>query len=293
MSYVKEFEAVADEVRKLLSAKKVPDRLLNFSPDPDEIPERIWAPSQAMTKFPMEQALGDWAENVVRAAIDTSPNYKAIPFGDNDKTLSEDQTFSELYRTGKRREYAFGKRSDLLLFSSAAETPDDASLLNGEEAEALCRECLAAIEVRSSRTSSDKFIEYNLKQKEAGKRPARMEPSFTVKTEDLSKVYRWIARNNKPVVYVQVFFDNIFALNFIDAFRFIVEKGSRVRLENPGRSGKATIFIPISRGRNIGSITIPTFEIVHNAYENGRHDIFGKPIDGKAIVKMEELLAVL
>jgi hypothetical protein len=246
-----------------------------------------------MTKFQMEQALGDWAEDAVRNAINSSDQYKAIPFGDNDKTLSEAASFADIYRAGKKRELEFGKRSDLLLFEKSAQTPDDASSLNGEEAEELCKNCIAGLEVRSSRTSAERFIAYQAAQVEAGKRPSRMEPSFTVKVEDLRKVYRWIARNDKQVVYVQVFFDSIYALNFSSVFDFVNEKGKKLRLENPARSGKYTIMIPLSKGKRIGDVTHPEFTVVHNQHANGRHDIYAVPHGGGANINPTELLSLL
>jgi hypothetical protein len=293
MSYLQDIEAEAEKSRSILLAKKIDERFCLFSPNPQPVPEKLWAPNQAMTKFQMEQALGDWAEEHVFQAINRSKTHKAVPFGDNDKTLSQDESFSDLYREGKMREFQYGKRSDLLLFKLTTTPPADATRLFGDEAEALCAKCEAAIEVRSSRTSAHQFIKYCMAQKARGKRPARMEPSYTVKVEDLGKVYRWIARNGKPVVYVQVFFDSIYALNFIEVFRFINSKGKKLKLENPNRSGKYTIMIPLSLGRHIGTVAPPSFEIVHTMHENGRHDIYAKPVGGDASINLEELLSVI
>jgi hypothetical protein len=215
MTYLDKILIEAARAREILLAKKIDDRFCRFSEKSEVVPAKIWAPSQAVSKFQMEQSLGDWAEDRVAEAINRSDTYKAIAFGDNDKTLSQDANFSEIYRNGKIREYKFGKRSDLLLFKKNIPSPSEAFSLSGEEAEVICSACEAGIEVRSSRTSAHHFISYCQKQKEIGKRPARMEPSYTVKIEDLSKVYRWIARNRKPVIYIQVFFDSVFALNWL------------------------------------------------------------------------------
>lgn len=120
-----------------------------------------------------------------------------------------------------------------------------------------------------------------------------MEPSYTVKVEDLSKVHRWIARNDRPLIYVQVFFDSVYALNFIEVFRFIIKQGKKLKLENPARSGKFTIMIPLSLGRCIGTVMPPNFEIVHTVHENGRHDIYAKPVGGDVIIDLKELLTVI
>lgn len=292
MKYITEIANEAEKAKGILLAKKVESRFCQFSAAAEELPKKIWAPSQAMTKFQMEQALGDWAEALVARAINRSKDHKAIAFGDNDKILSQATGFAEIYRAGKIREFQFGKRSDLLLFPAKAITPEEATSLNGEEAEKLCSSCIAALEVRSSRTSAHRFIEYRKKQRDLGKKPEKMEPSFTVKAEDLGKVYRWIARNKKPLLYLQVFFDSVFALNFIEVFRFINQKGNKLKLENPQRSGKFTIMIPISFGRQVGEVIAPScFEPVHEQHEDGRHDIYAKPRNGDAIIKIENLIS--
>jgi hypothetical protein len=298
MTYIKEIKKEASKASKVLTkvlrAKEIDAKFCKFSSEPAEIPDKIWAPSSAMSKFPMEQALGDWAEELVAKAINQNESYKAIAFGDNDKTLSQEDGFAALYRSWKTRELIFGKRSDLLLFKSEVETPKEAVSLSGESSEILCSGCDAALEVRSSRTSARQFIKHRKSQKEKGKRPAKMEPSYTVKAEDLAKVYRWIARNEKPVIYIQVFFDSIYALNFIEVFRFINSKGEKLRLDNPDRSGKFTIMIPISIGRKIGTVTTPSnFESVHTMHDDGRHDLYVKLLDGDAVIDLGELLAVI
>jgi len=238
------------KAREILLAKGVDKRFCRFGPKGETVPERIWAPAQAMSKFQMEQALGDWAEERVATAINRSTDCKAIAFGDNDKTLSQEESFAALYRAGKVRELEFGKRSDLLLFKRTTETPKEATVLSGEEAEVLCRSCEAALD-------------------------------------------RWMARNKKPLIYVQVFFDSIYALNFTEVFRFINSKGEKLTLENPSRSGKFTIMIPLSLGRQIGTVTPPDFEVVHTMHDNGRHDIYARPLGGDAVIDLKELLAVI
>jgi hypothetical protein len=242
----------------------------------------------------MEQALGDWAEGHVKEAINRPGDpWKAVSFGDSDKTMSEEEGFAEAYREGKRRELAFGKRSDLLLFDKDADVPEDFGSLSGEEAEALCSSCIAALEVRSSRTSAGRFIAYREAQKAAGGSPSKMEPGITVKIEDLGKVYRWVARNAKPLAYLQVFFDRVYGLNFLDVFRFIAAQGKKLKLEDPSRSGKKTIFIPISKARLVGAVVQPTFEIVHNELKDGRHDIYARPIGGNIDIVAAELQGLI
>lgn len=289
--YLTAIRGEALKARDVLLAKDIKEHYCLFGPEPAPTPSRLWVPSQAMSKFQQEQALGDWAELHVATAINRSEAYKAVAFGDNDKTLAQDDNFADLYRAAKLRELKFGKRSDLLLFKKSTTAPDEATSLSGEDAETLCSNCEAALEVRSSRTSAKLFIEHCKKQVELGKKPSKMEPSFTVKIEDLGKVYRWIARNGKPLIYLQVFFDTIYALNFIEVFRFINNRGTKLKLEDPARSDKPTIMIPLSCGRLVGVVTLPDFVAVHTVHDNGRHDIFAKPVGGGAEINLKALLA--
>src|SRR5450759_3556916 len=92
-------------------------------------------------------------------------------------------------------------------------------------------------------------------QRAAGKTTARETPSFTVKVEDLVIVYRWLERYRVPQSYCQVFFDSVFAVNFLDIFATI-GSGSRFTIETPEKSQeKATIMIPITSGTQVGRAT--------------------------------------
>lgn len=290
MTYIEDFKKEASAARDiLLPIQGVEERFCVFSAEPGVPPKRMGAPNQAMGKFQMEQALGDWAEARVAEAINRSDDYKAIPFGDNDKTLSQEDSFRSLYIAAKLRELEFGKKADLLLFKKSVPTPPDASAVHGTDAEQLCATAEAALEVRSSRTSAHVFFAYSAERKAK----QRTELSYTVKIEDLGKVYRWVVRNGKPVIYVQVFFDSIYALNFIDVFRYVNAQGDDLTLENPGRSGKYTIMIPLSRGSLVGSVEKPDFRIIQRMHNNGRHDIYPEPFGGNATVDMQKLLAVV
>jgi hypothetical protein len=81
-----------------------------------------------------------------------------------------------------------------------------------------------------------------------------------VKVEDLVIVYRWLERHCVPQSYCQVFFDSVFAVNFLDIFSTI-GSGRSFTIETPEKSQeKATIMIPITSGTQIGRATaIPTF----------------------------------
>jgi hypothetical protein len=118
-------------------------------------------------------------------------------------------------------------------------------------------------------------------QREAGTKAARETPNFTVKVEDLIIVYRWLERYSVVQSYCQVFFDSIFAINFLDIFS-IIASGTGFTIETPAKSQeKATIMIPITSGAMIGAaIELPRFEAEHRVTELGRHDAFVVPCGG-------------
>lgn len=117
-----------------------------------------------------------------------------------------------------------------------------------------------------------------------------------MKVEDLVIVYRWLERHRVPQSYCQVFFDSMFAINFLDIFETI-RGGSGLWIETPEKSQeKATIMIPITSGRQIGQATaIPTFAAQHRVTELGRHDVYVVPQGGgfelDAVTARQVLLA--
>ena len=119
------------------------------------------------------------------------------------------------------------------------------------------------------------------RQRQTGKSAGRETPSFTVKVEDLVIVYRWLERCRVPETYCQVFFDSVFAINFLDIFS-IIASGSGFAIEKPEKSQeKATIMIPITRGSQVGNATsTPTFKAEHRVTELGRHDAYVVPQGG-------------
>jgi hypothetical protein len=88
VSYIEEFAAAAATARDVLVAKDIAEVFCNFTTEPAPEPNLIRVPPQALTKFQMEQALGDWAEGHVKDAINrSSETWKAVAFGDSDKTF--------------------------------------------------------------------------------------------------------------------------------------------------------------------------------------------------------------
>ena len=115
-------------------------------------------------------------------------------------------------------------------------------------------------------------------QRKLGQRIA----SFTVKVEDLVIVYRWLEQNKLPQAYCQVFFDTVYAINFLEIFR-IIGSGDGFKIERPKKSqGKSTIMIPITSGTKVGkAIAEPKFKAEHKITELGRHDAYVVPQGGR------------
>jgi hypothetical protein len=84
-----------------------------------------------------------------------------------------------------------------------------------------------------------------------------------------------------PQTYCQVFFDSIFAINFLDIFSAIASRDD-LTIETPAKSQeKATIMIPITAGLKVGKGTnLPTFAAEHRVTALGRHDAYVVPQGG-------------
>jgi len=226
--------------------------------------------------------MGDWAERMLSVALLRAlPEWKVVQYGSTDRIAAGHPEFRTRYLAGLEETRQFGKRPDLLLFPGSASVQADVSERSHPDTESLVKQAVAAVEVRSSKLEALTYIAVRRRQREAGKRTGREAPSFTVKVEDLIIVYRWLERHNVPESYVQVFFDSVFAINFLDIFA-IIGNGSGFTIEKPKKSQeKATIMIPITSGTQIGRATdIPTFGAEHRVTGLGRHDAYVVPQGG-------------
>ncbi|WP_346296475.1 AccI family restriction endonuclease [Rhodopseudomonas sp. P1] len=292
MTYVARLKNAALACVTVLRRIGVDDKFLCFDGRPSE-PGRIFVPSQSDSKFQAEQALGDWAEDAVADAINSSSmSLKAVHYGFNSKLFAEDEGFKEEYVSGVEDTYKNGKRADLLLFAIGSDVPE-LTALSSEQAKPFVRQSVGALEVRSSRLNARQYIAYQERRLKDGKKPTSLEPNFTVKVEDLIKVYLWIVLNKKPQAYVQVFFDEVWGIGFLQIMELIAS-GAKLRVEKHKRSSKTTIMVPLSNGMQIGQVVEqPTFTLVHNITKNGRHDIFAKPQGGEIQINDGQLVSLL
>ncbi|MBI2925814.1 MAG: AccI family restriction endonuclease [Verrucomicrobia bacterium] len=239
-------------------------------------------PTDARSEFLANRAMGDWAERLLAEAIVRAcPEWEVSQHGDTNRIAAGHPDFKASYLDGLEQTRQFGKRPDLLLFPANTTVGADLSALGHAEAEALVKKAVAAIEVRSSKFEALTYMAVRKRQRDTGKTTGRETPSFTVKVEDLVIVYRWLERYRVPESYCQVFFDSVFAINFLVIFA-IVGSGDGFTIETPEKSQeKATIMIPITSGVQIGRATAkPTFAAEHRVTELGRHDAYVVPQGG-------------
>jgi hypothetical protein len=226
--------------------------------------------------------MGDWAERMLAVALVSAlPEWKVVQYGSTDRIAAGHPEFKARYLAGLEETRQFGKRPDLLFFPAGAAVETGVSERSHADTESLVRHAIAAVEVRSSKFEALTYIAVRKRQRDAGKSTGRETPNFTVKVEDLVIVYRWLERHCVPQSYCQVFFDSVFAINFLDIFAAIAQ-GSGFTIETPQKSQeKATIMIPITSGTQIGRATaLPMFAAEHRVTELGRHDAYVVPQGG-------------
>ncbi len=293
--YFDRLRATLDGVVAHLAAKGIHSRHLAFGGE-GEIPARKpTVPTDARSEFLANRAMGDWAEQSLSAALLRAlPEWRVVQYGDTNRIAAGHPDFKASYLAGIEETRRFGKRPDLLLFPTALQVDADLSIQPHAETEDLVSRALAAVEVRSSKFEALTYMAVRRHQREAGKATGRETPSFTVKVEDLIIVYRWLERHGVPQTYCQVFFDSVFAINFLDIFATI-SSGTGYVIETPAKSQeKATIMLPITRGVQVGTATeLPSFAAEHRVTELGRHDAYVVPQGGGFVLDPERMRAVL
>jgi AccI restriction endonuclease len=281
-AYFSRLATTVEGVVENLRRKGIDERHLTFGGEGQPPVRKPTVPTDARSEFLANRAMGDWAERMLSAALVLAlPESKVVQYGSTDRIAAGHPEFKTRYLTGLEETRRFGKRSDLLLFPAGTAVDPDVSERSHADTESLVKNAIAAVEVRSSKFEALTYMAVRKGQRDSGKKTARETPSFTVKVEDLVIVYRWLERHGVPQSYCQVFFDSVFAINFLDIFAPI-GSGSGFTIETPEKSQeKATIMIPITSGAQIGRATaIPTFAAEHRVTELGRHDAYVVPQGG-------------
>ncbi|MCO5051567.1 MAG: AccI family restriction endonuclease [Verrucomicrobiae bacterium] len=280
--YFQRLKATLDGVVATLTARGIEKRHLTFGGEGPKPTQKPRVPTDARSEFLANRAMGDWAERMLTGAILTAlSEFKVTQYGNTDRIAAGHPDFKARYLAGLEETRIFGKRPDLLLFQSNVAVDTDLSERTHAETEPMVKRAVATIEVRSSKFEALRYMAVRQKQRDGGNKSGRETPSFTVKVEDLVIVYRWLERHRVPQTYCQVFFDSVFAINFLDIFAALAS-GEGYSIETPAKSQeKATIMIPITRGLQVGKATsLPTFAAEHRVTELGRHDAYVVPQGG-------------
>ena len=294
-AYFEQLRATLDGVVARLTAKGIDPRHLAFGGEGEKPARKPTVPTDARSEFLANRAMGDWAEQALSAALlHALPEWKVAQYGDTNRIAAGHPDFKASYLAGIEETRCFGKRPDLLLFPVSFAVEGDLSNRAHEETEALVKQAAAAVEVRSSKFEALTYMAVRQRQREAGNLTGRETPSFTVKVEDLVIVYRWLERHGVPQTYCQVFFDSVFAINFLDIFATIAS-GAGYAIETPAKSQqKATIMLPITRGVQVGTATaLPSFAAEQRVTELGRHDAYVVPQGGGFVLDADKLRQVL
>jgi hypothetical protein len=281
-AYLQQLQLTLGGVVDTLAKKGIESQRLAFGGSGTSPTRKPTVPTDARSEFLANRAMGDWAEKALTSALQKCfPRLTVTQYGNTDRLAAGQPGFKERYLAGLEETRLLGKRPDLLMFSPDAGAGADISEQPQAETESLVQSAVAAIEVRSRKFEALKYMAVRKKQRTDRKTTGRETPSFTVKVEDLVIVYRWLERNQVPQAYCQVFFDSIFAINFLEIFS-IIARGEGFKIErHPKNQEKATIMIPITAGSQIGlSTSLPTFAVGLRITELGRHDAYVVPQGG-------------
>ena len=146
-----------DRIRKL--TQHVPITLVDFN-QPRDI---VRVPTQASSNFITNKEQGDWAENLITQAINTtSQNYIAVKYGKSDNLVAGEEGFDEFYREFQNEMDTIGKRPDILVFQKSNYDPQlglDISRINHSQIAEYVQKAVAGIEVRSSAFLIDRYEE--------------------------------------------------------------------------------------------------------------------------------------
>ncbi len=293
--YLDQLRATLEGVVAHLTAKGIEQRHLAFGGEGVVPTRKPTVPTDARSEFLANRAMGDWAEQALSAALlGALPEWRVAQYGDTNRISAGHPDFKASYLAGIEETRRYGKRPDLLLFPASFVVDSNLSALAHAETEFLVKQAAAAIEVRSSKFEALTYIAVRQLQREAGNSTGRETPSFTVKVEDLIIVYRWLERHDVPQSYCQVFFDSVFAINFLDIFATIAS-GTGYAIETPAKSQeKATIMIPITRGVQVGAANaLPSFAAEHRVTALGRHDAYVVPCGGGFVLDADRMRQVL
>lgn len=144
-----------DEIREL--TKLIPTSIVDFSKSRD----KTSPPTQASSNFITNKEQGDWAEDLIFRAINTtSANYVAVRYGKSDDLIAGEEGFEQFYNEFQDELDTIGKRPDLLIFKKSdfnQQLGYNISKLQYLEIEEYVKKAIAGLEIRSSAFLIDKY----------------------------------------------------------------------------------------------------------------------------------------
>jgi len=163
-------------------------------------------PATASEAFLSTIAQGMWAEEKLREAINSVPQFIAIKYGQsryNHELISNKDAWKNYVAKVYAQMSKYGKRPDLLIFrrdTVSLNLREDISEEDEESIKDIVFKSIAGIECRSS---SYYYDEYKRERGEEDK-----ELSITVKDEDINRLVKWRETycGSKPIYYLQLFF---------------------------------------------------------------------------------------
>ena len=236
--------------------------------------------------------MGDWAESLRDPAVNLAVSH----YGASDNIQAGDPGFKEFYLAQNEEVRVRGKRPDLLLFDSGSAVPSSITAMASAAREAHAQPAVASIEVRSSKYHALQYAATKSKRnRKSGQVLDSDHLSFTVKVEDLAILYRWLEQHPVPQAYFQVFFDSAYGINVLSILQYIASSPKGINLKNPEASqGKATIFLPITWGVRIGTMTEPPeFNARWRTTALGRVDAYVQPVGGRLVLDRDAVDRVL
>jgi hypothetical protein len=146
-----------ERIREL--TKNVPIELVDF----DQPRDLARTPTQASSNFITNKEQGDWAEDLVKRAInENSKNFVAVKYGKSDDLVAGEDGFDTFYQDFQAELDTIGKRPDLLIFKKSDFDNNlgfDISQIPHHQIVDYVKKAIAGIEVRSSAFLIDKYEE--------------------------------------------------------------------------------------------------------------------------------------
>lgn len=238
-------------------------------------------PSRASEAFLSTMAQGQWAEEKTRETINSHPSLAAIKYGQSRVSFKDKREFKEYWEKLHEQIMTFGKRPDVLVFKKGIVSKDlDLSGRDEEEIMEIVKKSIAGLECRSSTWILKKYRE-----------STGRDLSFTAKEEDLDVIKRWrTTYENKKVFYVQLFFDDSFAISFDEIIHLlgIGKKGGGYKVRVDRETQKSTYFIPVSKGIKFAEyVEMPTLGSKTLIDEIGKVMAIRMPSGGKCTLSEE------